>query len=409
MAQPGDQRGGAGMRLSWERDSTAGWRMVVQGVLPKGPAAAAGVRAGDEILGVAGQAVLGKDIEQTAALLAGPPGSTVELAVASKGCAPRTAVVTRQVLGQPAPGVDQGKAGRQAAPAAVSQTHGARADPERPVSTSSDASFVHVDGSWDDCFAALAHEEFGRKAAERLEAAVLAWRAGTDPQGAEPRACDARLLHLFASWARELDGADVKLVAGGYPLSDCPREHTCGLQTRAKTAPTALLVLSFPGRSKQGRGDASGEHMVVHLHAGASHPSAQTPANSTSINSSAGVQNAAHSSAGTDVVEGFEHIDLSAVPKPAANGHTDSEAAAEDIETGGAKFVASVKVDGVSSGLVSAVSWLLAIEACKKNAAPLPTAITLLVEGAHEFRMCSPTLRYLITNSNAVRSPAARV
>lgn len=146
--------------------------------------------------------------------------------------------------------------------------------------------------------------------------------------------------------------------------------------------------------------------MVVHLHAGASHPSVQTPANSTRNNSSAG-QNAAHSPVGTEVVEGFEHIDLSAVPKPAGNDHADSDAATDDAETGGAKFLASVTVDGVSSGLVSAVSWLLAIEACKKNAAPLPTAITLLIEGAHEFRLCSPTLRRLVTN--AFRSLAARV
>jgi hypothetical protein len=68
----------------------------------------------------------------------------------------------------------------------------------RPVSASSDASFVHVEGSWDDCFAALAQvpknifviaeyththtythtqEDYASRAAERLEAAVRAWQA----------------------------------------------------------------------------------------------------------------------------------------------------------------------------------------------------------------------------------------
>ena len=48
------------MKLAWERDPAAGRRMVVQGLLPAGPADTAGVKPGDEILGVAGEAVLGK-------------------------------------------------------------------------------------------------------------------------------------------------------------------------------------------------------------------------------------------------------------------------------------------------------------------------------------------------------------
>jgi len=57
-------QGGAGMKLEWERDSTAGWIMRVKGVLPRGPADVAGIAAGDEILGVSSQAVLGKTLEQ---------------------------------------------------------------------------------------------------------------------------------------------------------------------------------------------------------------------------------------------------------------------------------------------------------------------------------------------------------
>lgn len=383
------------MRLAWERDSTAGWRMVVQGVLPKGPADAAGVRAGDEILGVAGHAVLGKNIEQTAALLAGPPGSTVELAVASKGCAPRTAVVRRQVLGQPPPASSDDNPVKAGKPAGHGQLQNARTDPERPMSTSSDASFVHVDGSWDDCFAALAHDDYASKAVERLEAAVQAWRAGTDPRGDEPRACDARLLHLFARWARELDGADVQQVPaggdGGFEVLACPREHTCGSHARAEDGPTALLVLSFPGRSKEGRGGGEGEHLAVHLHAGALHPSVQKPA---TANGSIAGECPADSAGASEGLEGFEHINLATVPKPVVNGHSNAEAVG-DAGAEVAKQVPMTSVDGVGSGLVAAVSWLLAIEACKKNAAPLPAAITLLVEGAHEYSLGSPTLRRL--------------
>jgi hypothetical protein len=62
-------QGGAGMKLEWERDSTAGWIMRVKGVLPRSPADAAGIAAGDEILGVSSQAVLGKTLEQVAATM----------------------------------------------------------------------------------------------------------------------------------------------------------------------------------------------------------------------------------------------------------------------------------------------------------------------------------------------------
>jgi hypothetical protein len=408
------------MKLFWERDSAAGWRMSVQGVLPQGPADKAGVSTGDEILGVAGEAVLGKNLEKVAALLTGVAGSTVELTVVSKGGAPRSVVVTRQVLTQPEPA--KGKASSKTAfQQKDAPANGAGKGPEdrsvgagdsrtatRPVSTSSDASFVHVEGSWEDCFAALAHSEYAGKAAERLEAAVRAWRTGTDPRGTDPRACDARLLHFFAAWARELDAADVQQVpAGGdagVPELTGEGGHTCGLRTRSKAAPTALLVLSCAGRSKEGRGASGGERIVVHLHASASHVS---PAVSTAPS----IPRAA--SGDKDGIDEFEHISLSEPsPNPATIEHSDNDGA----QTQGTENeeLPSISVDGIASGLVSAVSWILAIEACKKNAAPLPSAITLLIEGASEFALGSPTLRrlapHILTPSppSPSRTPPAR-
>jgi len=340
--------GGAGMKLEWERDSAAGWIMRVKGVLPRGPADVAGIAAGDEVLGVASQAVLGKTLEQVAALLSGEPGSTVELAVVSRGGAPRNAVVPRQVLGQPpargpggkgaarlGAGAAQPPATRPDAGAGTGAGRGSAKDDAggsaadrgaamRPVSTSSDASFVHVEGSWDDCFAALAQvpnrslhsqgllhsmrrchplasctrrvaarrarrgdaadtvsrartctqDDCAGKAAGRLEAAVRAWRSGNDPRGADARSCDARLLRFFATWARDLNASEVHLVpAGGDAGGDTPglaKAHICGRGARASAAPAALLVVSFAGRSKDAKGGC-GERMVVHLHAGASH------------------------------------------------------------------------------------------------------------------------------------------
>jgi hypothetical protein len=113
-------------------------------------------------------------------LLAGEPGTIVELAVSTRGGPPRKAVVTRQVLGkqpalkahggiatakpkagsvhEPAPRTDAGagKGKGSAKEDSSGATERSSAALGRPVSASSDASFVHVEGSWDDCFAALA-------------------------------------------------------------------------------------------------------------------------------------------------------------------------------------------------------------------------------------------------------------
>ena len=290
MVEASVPMGGAGMKLAWEQDSSIGRRMSVQGILPNGPADTAGIRVGNEILGVAGEAVLGKNIEQVASLLTGVPGTKVELMVASKGGAPRTAVVIRQVLTQPASAKgDKGKQSAKASTSAIEAVIEAAATRNaalgageskilmRPLSASSDASFVHVEENFDDCFAALAQPEYAGKAAERLEAAVMAWRAGADRRSADPRVCDSQLLQFFAAWARELDAADVHQVAaggdGGHDMQMGEAADTCGAHARASAAPTALLILSFGGKSKDGRGGsgggAGGERIVVHLHAGA--------------------------------------------------------------------------------------------------------------------------------------------
>jgi hypothetical protein len=209
-------------------------------------------------------------------LLTGAPGTSVEVAVVSKGAAPRTATITRQVLGQPPPAKCSTSKGaemlagaqledrKDSALTRKGQSIGSKSvgaeSPQRtmprPLSTSSDASFVHVDGCWDDCFTALAQEDVAGRAMERLDAAVQAWRTGSDPRGDDPRSCDARILHFFAAWARELNAVEVQQVPAGADcgIEELAMEHTCGNHVRAKSAPTALIMLSFGGRSRQARG-----------------------------------------------------------------------------------------------------------------------------------------------------------
>jgi len=373
-----DKKGGAGMMLVWDIKHA---RISVQEVMLKGPADTAGVCANDEILEVAGQDVLGKKLEEVAALLTGVPGTNVELTVTRKGGGTRTAVVKLQVLGQAA------TKGRDAKKK-VEMTSSEAARGTRTVSTSSDASFVNVEGSWDDCFAALAADDFTGKAVERLEAAVQAWRAGTDT-----RTCDARLLHYFVAWAQELGATDVQQVPaggdGGFEALAGHNVHTCGVHAKAEA--TALLVLSFPGRSTDGRGRSGGQ-MAVHLHAGAVHAPAAAPTASPLPVAAVGRERGQKSSVGesqglVEGLDGFEHISLSADSQLPANGHDDT--AADSMAKG---TVSLVMVDGITCGLLSAVSWLLAIETCRKNAAPLPTGVTLLIEGANEFALGSPTL-----------------
>lgn len=63
------------------RDET----LVVANVLPNGPAEAAGLRAGDQILAIDGTTVAGVSLEAAAALLRGEPFTSVELRVRRDG------------------------------------------------------------------------------------------------------------------------------------------------------------------------------------------------------------------------------------------------------------------------------------------------------------------------------------
>ena len=157
--------------------------------------------------------MLGKTVEDIAALLAGAAGTDVELTVVSRGRAPRQATVTRQVLGQPSAKQEQAR-------------------PTSTVSTASDASFVCVEGTWDDSLASLAAPEFATRAAERRAAAARAWDdVRGEPCGPDPRARDARLLHWFADWARDLGAGLVQLVPAGK-MPKCRQLPPCHTHTQ---------------------------------------------------------------------------------------------------------------------------------------------------------------------------------
>lgn len=59
--------------------------LIVANVLPDGPAEAAGLQAGDEILSIDGTEVAGASLEEAATMLRGEPFSTVELRVRRDG------------------------------------------------------------------------------------------------------------------------------------------------------------------------------------------------------------------------------------------------------------------------------------------------------------------------------------
>ena len=147
--------------------------------------------------------MLGKTVEDIAALLAGAAGTEVELTVVSRGRAPRQATVTRQVLGQPSAKQEQAR-------------------PTSTVSTASDASFVCVEGTWDDSLASLAAPEFATRAWDDVRG---------EPRGPDPRARDARLLHWFADWARDLGAGLVQLVPAGK-MPKCRQLPPCHTHTQ---------------------------------------------------------------------------------------------------------------------------------------------------------------------------------
>jgi carboxyl-terminal processing protease len=65
-------------------------------VIPGSPAARAGLRAGDHVVGVGGRSIGGMGIDQAAQLLQGPEGSLVTLAIARGGSVARAVTVRRE-------------------------------------------------------------------------------------------------------------------------------------------------------------------------------------------------------------------------------------------------------------------------------------------------------------------------
>lgn len=83
---------GLGLRVASQRD-----QLVIVSVTPDGPAALAGIRAGDRLLAVDGRRLSGRDQGIAAALLEGPEGSEVELTL-SRGTRRRTVTLVREVV-----------------------------------------------------------------------------------------------------------------------------------------------------------------------------------------------------------------------------------------------------------------------------------------------------------------------
>jgi carboxyl-terminal processing protease len=85
--------GRAGVGL---KPALRGGQVIVEAVQPGGPAALAGMRAGDRILAIDGEPVAGADLQSIGALLAGPEGTMVTLGLRGG----RTLVLKREALPQ---------------------------------------------------------------------------------------------------------------------------------------------------------------------------------------------------------------------------------------------------------------------------------------------------------------------
>jgi carboxyl-terminal processing protease len=75
--------------------------LLVVKVIPRSPAERGGLRAGDRIVGVNGQSIIGQDTEEAADLLQGPEGSTVDVSVIAPGGAERVLRMRRAQIDVP--------------------------------------------------------------------------------------------------------------------------------------------------------------------------------------------------------------------------------------------------------------------------------------------------------------------
>lgn len=96
----GQTQGGVGMHLDY--DPPGSGNVVVYSVSYKSPADKAQIKRGDLLLKVEGQEVTGKPLQQVAAMIAGPVGSTVNLTFLREGV-PREVPVVRAELKAKAP------------------------------------------------------------------------------------------------------------------------------------------------------------------------------------------------------------------------------------------------------------------------------------------------------------------
>jgi carboxyl-terminal processing protease len=88
-----DGQGGIGVQLA-----ARGGGIVVQAVAEDSPAAQAGIRAGERVLAVDGEAIRGADAASVAALLAGPEGSAVTLTLRGRDGRARDETLTRALI-----------------------------------------------------------------------------------------------------------------------------------------------------------------------------------------------------------------------------------------------------------------------------------------------------------------------
>jgi carboxyl-terminal processing protease len=88
-----DGEGGIGVQLA-----ARGSAIVLQTVAAGGPAAGAGLRAGDRLLAVDGEAAHAADLASVAPLLAGPPGSEVTLTVRGRDGRSRDVALVRALI-----------------------------------------------------------------------------------------------------------------------------------------------------------------------------------------------------------------------------------------------------------------------------------------------------------------------
>jgi membrane-associated protease RseP (regulator of RpoE activity) len=83
-----------GMSLDQQASTGGSTELIIDRVVPDGPAATAGIRAGDRILTIQGTPTAGMSIGDAARRLRGPVGASITLVIAT-GTRPRDVLITR--------------------------------------------------------------------------------------------------------------------------------------------------------------------------------------------------------------------------------------------------------------------------------------------------------------------------